>query len=74
MIPAAARTSLEEALGDAIRFDVPLSRHTALRVGGPADALATPASRIVRSPSGGGSSSVGPASTGIATAGRASAS
>jgi len=28
-----------------VRFDEPLSRHTSLRVGGPADALATPADR-----------------------------
>lgn len=45
MIGKAARRSLEEALGDHIRFDVPMSRFTSLRVGGPADALATPASR-----------------------------
>jgi UDP-N-acetylmuramate dehydrogenase len=40
-----ARDALEEALGDHVRFDVPLSRHTSLGVGGPADALAVPASR-----------------------------
>ncbi len=45
MIGKAARRSLAEALGDRIRFDVPMSRFTSLRVGGPADALATPASR-----------------------------
>ena len=45
MISRAARTALEETLGDRIRFDVPLARHTALRVGGPADALATPETR-----------------------------
>ncbi len=39
MIGKAARRSLEEALGDRIRFDVPMSRFTSLRVGGPADAL-----------------------------------
>jgi UDP-N-acetylmuramate dehydrogenase len=45
MIPADARSELETALGERVRFDVPLSRHTSLRVGGPADALATPANR-----------------------------
>jgi UDP-N-acetylmuramate dehydrogenase len=45
MIPRVARDELEESLGDRVRFHVPLSRHTSLRVGGPADALATPADR-----------------------------
>jgi UDP-N-acetylmuramate dehydrogenase len=45
MIPRAALEALEEALGDRIRFDVPMSRFTSLRVGGPADALAAPADR-----------------------------
>jgi len=45
VIPRAARLELEEALGDRIRFGVPMARHTSLRVGGPADALATPTSR-----------------------------
>ncbi len=45
MIAPAARRALAEALGDAVRFDVPLSRHTSLGVGGPADALATPVDR-----------------------------
>jgi len=45
MISKAARTALEEALGDRVHFAVPLSRFTSLRVGGPADALATPATR-----------------------------
>jgi UDP-N-acetylmuramate dehydrogenase len=45
MIAVAAREALEEALGDRIRFDVPMSRYTSLRVGGPADALASPSSR-----------------------------
>jgi UDP-N-acetylmuramate dehydrogenase len=40
-----ARTALQEALGDAVRFDVPLSRFTSLRVGGAADALASPPDR-----------------------------
>jgi len=39
------RRALTQALGDAVHFDVPLSRHTSLGVGGPADALAIPADR-----------------------------
>ncbi len=42
MIPAAALRALEAALGDALQRDVPLARHTSLRVGGPAEALAEP--------------------------------
>lgn len=45
MIDALARRGLEQALGDAVAFDVPMARHTSLRIGGPADALATPRSR-----------------------------
>lgn len=45
MIEASARGALEARLGDRIEFDVPLSRHTSLRIGGPADAIATPADR-----------------------------
>ena len=45
MIPAAARRELTELLDDRVEFDAPLSRHTSLRVGGPADALALPADR-----------------------------
>jgi UDP-N-acetylmuramate dehydrogenase len=45
MISKTARAEIEDALGDHVRFGVPLSRHTSLRVGGPADAVATPASR-----------------------------
>jgi len=45
VIPRPARFDLEEALGDRIRFGVPMARHTSLRVGGPADALATPTGR-----------------------------
>lgn len=45
MIDGAARAALEAALGPAIRFDVPSARLTSLRVGGPADALATPPDR-----------------------------
>lgn len=45
MIDADARRALEAALGDDVAFDVPMTRHTSLRIGGPADALATPRSR-----------------------------
>jgi UDP-N-acetylmuramate dehydrogenase len=45
VIPRAVREALEEALGDRVRFDFPLARCTSLRVGGPVDALATPATR-----------------------------
>jgi UDP-N-acetylmuramate dehydrogenase len=45
VIDRATRRALEDALGDGIRFDVPMARYTSLRVGGPADALAMPATR-----------------------------
>ncbi|MEZ4332833.1 MAG: UDP-N-acetylmuramate dehydrogenase [Myxococcota bacterium] len=45
MIEAEAREALSTCLGERVEFDVPLSRHTSLRIGGPADALATPADR-----------------------------
>ncbi|HEB89094.1 MAG TPA: UDP-N-acetylmuramate dehydrogenase [Deltaproteobacteria bacterium] len=45
MIDAAARLALESHLDDRIEFDAPLARHTSLRIGGPADAIATPADR-----------------------------
>jgi UDP-N-acetylmuramate dehydrogenase len=45
VILPSARRVLEELLGDRIRFDAPMSRHTSLCVGGPADALATPEGR-----------------------------
>ena len=45
MIPEAARAALVAVLGERVRFDVPMSRHTSLRVGGPADAHATPEDR-----------------------------
>jgi UDP-N-acetylmuramate dehydrogenase len=45
VISEAARRALAQALGDRVRFDAPLARHTSLRIGGPADALATPARR-----------------------------
>ncbi len=45
MIPDTVRGELEQALGDRVQFAVPLSRHTSLRVGGPAGAIAAPADR-----------------------------
>ena len=45
MIARAARAEIEEALGDRVRFEAPLARFTSLRVGGPADVLATPQDR-----------------------------
>jgi UDP-N-acetylmuramate dehydrogenase len=45
VIPAAAREALDAALGERVRFDVDTSRLTSLRVGGPADAVAAPATR-----------------------------
>ncbi len=45
MLTPEARSALSDLLAERVRFDVPLARHTSLRVGGPADALATPADR-----------------------------
>jgi len=45
VIAPGLRDALEELLGDGVRFDVPLSRLTSLRVGGPADAVAAPRDR-----------------------------
>ena len=45
MIGAEARAELEARMGERVRFDVPMSKHTSLRIGGPADALATPVDR-----------------------------
>ena len=45
MIGDAVRSELSAALGRAIQFDVPTARLTSLRVGGIADALATPPDR-----------------------------
>ena len=42
---AAIRQALTDALGANVRFDVPMRTMTSLRVGGPADAVATPADR-----------------------------
>lgn len=45
MIPAAVHDALARLLGDRVRFEMPLARLTSLRVGGPADAVATPRDR-----------------------------
>ncbi|MCH2187329.1 UDP-N-acetylmuramate dehydrogenase [Myxococcota bacterium] len=45
MISSGARRALQTLLEDRVKFDVPMSRQTSLRVGGPADALATPGNR-----------------------------
>ncbi|MDH3686884.1 MAG: UDP-N-acetylmuramate dehydrogenase [Myxococcales bacterium] len=45
MIAQEARSALEAALGSDVRFDVPMARHTSLRVGGRADAYVTPSNR-----------------------------
>lgn len=45
MIPAAARDALEAALDERVSFDTPVSQHVALRIGGPAEAVATPNDR-----------------------------
>jgi UDP-N-acetylmuramate dehydrogenase len=45
VIPAEVQKALTDALGDQIALDVSMSQHIALRVGGPADAFARPASR-----------------------------
>ena len=45
MIDDRARKELAEILDDRVQFDAPMARHTSLRIGGPADAFATPANR-----------------------------
>ena len=45
MMARGARDALQKLLEDRVKFDVPMSRQTSLRVGGPADALATPRDR-----------------------------
>jgi UDP-N-acetylmuramate dehydrogenase len=45
VIPRSAREALAETLGDRVRFDYSLAQCTSLRIGGPVDALATPATR-----------------------------
>ena len=42
---AHVRDELQKLLGERVRFDVPLARLTSLRVGGPVEAVATPAHR-----------------------------
>lgn len=38
-----ARAALRDMLGDGVRFDEPMRRHTTLKIGGPADVYAQPA-------------------------------
>jgi UDP-N-acetylmuramate dehydrogenase len=45
MIAADTRYALEALLGERVGFGVSMARHNALRIGGPADALARPADR-----------------------------
>ena len=47
MIEPRAREALRACLGDAVAFDVPMARHTSLRVGGPAAALASPRDAVM---------------------------
>lgn len=44
MLDDDARAALRDLLGDDIRFDEPMRRHTTARIGGPADAFAMPSS------------------------------
>ena len=44
LLDDAARADLRALLGDGVRFDEPMRRHTTLKIGGPADAFAQPAS------------------------------
>ncbi|MEJ7600653.1 MAG: FAD-binding protein [Kofleriaceae bacterium] len=44
IVDPAARVALRALLGDGLRFDEPMRRHTTLKIGGPADAYAEPAS------------------------------
>ena len=44
ILTPAHRAALRELLGDGVRFDEPLRRHATLKIGGPADAFAAPAS------------------------------
>src|SRR5512138_517058 len=43
LLGGAEREALRALLGDGVRFDEPMRRHTTLKIGGPADALAEPA-------------------------------
>jgi UDP-N-acetylmuramate dehydrogenase len=42
---AGFQSALRDLLAERVAFDVPMARHTSLRVGGPVDAVATPAGR-----------------------------
>ena len=44
VVSSSDRDGLIELVGDQVRFDEPMSRHTTLRIGGPADAWITPTS------------------------------
>lgn len=44
ILDAHARRMLGELVGDGVRFDEPMRRHTTLKIGGPADAFVEPAS------------------------------
>ncbi|HMG22895.1 MAG TPA: UDP-N-acetylmuramate dehydrogenase, partial [Kofleriaceae bacterium] len=43
LLDPAARRALRALLGEGVRFDEPMRRHTTLKIGGPADAFAEPA-------------------------------
>lgn len=45
MIGLSAQSELQEALGPGIAFEASMAKHTSLRIGGPADALALPKDR-----------------------------
>ncbi len=45
MIDVETRKGLQKVMEEGVIFDIPMSRHTSLRVGGPADAMALPRSR-----------------------------
>jgi UDP-N-acetylmuramate dehydrogenase len=44
IVTPAHQAALRALLGDGVRFDEPMRRHTTLKIGGPADAFAQPAS------------------------------
>jgi UDP-N-acetylmuramate dehydrogenase len=44
LLTPAHRAALRELLGDAVRLDEPMRRHTTLKIGGPADAFVEPSS------------------------------
>lgn len=45
MMDVPTRQGLQGIMAEGVIFDIPMSRHTSLRVGGPADAMALPRSR-----------------------------